>query len=164
MNGFIIKKTLRCHGIGLSFLTKPVVPALIRNPHHKLEVGRIIVWHETGAKMCSEFPQLFQPCVPRNIMLLPFEFSTLELSNALCCHGAWLSFLVKPVVSALLRNPHSELGVGSILDWHAAVAVAELNLEFAQLLKSCAPNGCPISLCWSPNVQVVLALMLFLYR
>ena len=43
---------------------------------------------------------------------VPVEKNTLELSNALRCHGTWLTFLIPLVVVALLRNPVPELGVG----------------------------------------------------
>ena len=59
------------------------------------------------------------------------------LSNALLCHGTWLSFLIQPVVASLTRYPITELGICSVMLWHEAVA--ELCLEFTQLLKSCAP-------------------------
>ena len=52
---------------------------------------------------------------------------------------------MQPVVGALSRNPVPERGVGRILAWHEAVA--ELRLEFAQLLKSYAPRN---SLAWLP--------------
>ena len=81
-------------------------------------------------------------------MCPPFESNTLELSNTILCHATGLSFLIQPVIVALIRNPLPELGVGSVLLWDEAVA--ELDLEFAQLLKSYAPNGCQLSLACSP--------------
>ena len=61
-----------------------------------------------------------------------------------------------PVGAALLRNPLPELGAGSVLLWHDAVA--EFSLEFAQLLKPYAPNGCQISLDCSPVESKTLEL------
>ena len=57
-----------------------------------------------------------------------------------------------PIGAALLRKPLPELGAGSVLLWHEAVA------EFAQLLKPYAPNGCQISLDCSPVESKTLEL------
>ena len=64
----------------------------------------------------------------------PVGINTLELSTTLSYHGAWLSFLVQPVVPALSRNlkPERGVGVGSVLLWH--VTVTELYLEFVVIL------------------------------
>jgi hypothetical protein len=53
----------------------------------------------------------------------------------LCCYGTWFSFQAM----VLIFNPPPELGVDRVLDWNDAVA--ELYLEFAQLLKPFAPNS-----------------------
>ena len=66
---------------------------------------------------------------------IPDEFSTLELSNTLRCHGTWLSFRIQLVVVALSRNPLPE--VGRVLLW--SEAVTELCLEFTHLFKTFVP-------------------------
>ena len=57
---------------------------------------------------------------------------TLEFSNTLFCHATWLSFEIRFALVALRRNPLPELGTGSILLWHDAVA--ELRLVFTEFL------------------------------
>ena len=68
------------------------------------------------------------------IKLIPDEPNTLELSNALRCHGTWLAALVQHVVDALSGNPHPEREVGRVPLCYEAVA--GLLLVFAQLLKA----------------------------
>ena len=104
------------------------------------------------AELHLKFAQLLKSYVPTgcqtSLTCPPFESNTLELSNTLLCHRTWLSFLIQVVAASLLLNPPSELGVGRIL--LCDEAVAELHLEFAQLLKAYAPNGCQTSLTCPP--------------
>ena len=165
-NTLELSNTLLCHVTGLSFLIQPVVVALSVNPLPELGVGSVLLWDEAVAELL-EFAQLLKSYAPNGCtcppfetntlelsntihgcMCPPFESNTLELSNTILCHATGLSFLIQPVIVALIRNPLPELGVGSVLLWDEAVA--ELDLEFAQLLKSYAPNGCQLSLACSP--------------
>ena len=144
-NTLKLSNTLRCYGTWLSFLMQLVVAALSRNPLPERGVGRIPCWHEAVAEVRLEFAQLLKSYAPISLACPPVESNTLELSNTLRCYVTWLSFLMQPAVIALIVYPLPELWVGSVLLWHEAVA--ELRLEFAQLLKSYAPR---ISLVWPP--------------
>jgi len=96
------------------------VAALLRNSLTEPGVGRVMLWHGAMTELYLVMTQLFKPFVLSSIILFPFEFKTLEGSNMFRCHGTWLSFLIQPIIAALLRNPFPELGVGRILDWHDA--------------------------------------------
>ena len=134
---------------------KPIVAAQIRNPPPELGVGSVLSWHEAVTELNLVFAQLLNSYTPIGCHTSPgpacppVESNTLELSNALLCHGTWLSFLVKHVVAALIQNPVPELGVASVLFRYEAVT--ELCLVIAQLLESYAPNAC---LCppFKPNI------------
>ena len=144
-NTLELLNTLRCYGTWLSCLIQLVVAALLINPLPKLRVGSVLLWHATVAELDPEFAQLLKSYAQRTSLACPpVESNTLELLNTLRCYGTWLSFLIQLVVAALLINPLPKLQVGSVLLWHATVA--ELYLEFAQLLKSYAPRislACP---------------------
>ena len=104
--------------------------ALLRNPPPEREVGSVLLWHETVAKLHLEFAQLLKLYSPNACTTcLQFESNTLELSNAFRCHITGFSFLIQLVVAALSVNPLPELGVGSVLLRHETVA--ELCLELA---------------------------------
>ena len=124
---------------------QPVVAALSVYPLPELWVGRVLLWHEAVAELRLEFAQLLKSYAPRiSLARPPVESNALELSNAFRCYRTWLSFLMQPVVVALVVYPVPERGVGSVLSWHSAVA--KLRLELAQLLKSYAPRinlACP---------------------
>jgi hypothetical protein len=125
---------LRCHETWLSFLIQHVAASLRLNPPPKRGIGSVLLWHEAVTELYLEFKQLFKVCAPsvcQTISLAspPVETNTIECSNALLCHGTWLSFLMPPVAASLLLNPPPELGVGSVPLCHETVA--ELRLEFA---------------------------------
>ena len=112
---------------------------LNRNPLPKLEVGRVLDWHEAVAELRPELKQLLKPFVPKTrIWRLPFDSNTLERLNTLRCHTIWLSFMIQLAVVALSRNPLPKVGVGRKLDGHEVVA--ELRLELKQFLKSFVPK------------------------
>jgi len=118
---------------------QPVVAALSVYPLPEIWVGSVLLWHEAVAELLLEFAQLLKSYAPRiSLARPPVESNALELSNAFRWYGTWLSFLMQPVVVALSVYPLPEIWVGSVLSWHEAVA--ELRLEFAQLLKSYAPR------------------------
>jgi hypothetical protein len=139
---------LLCHETRLSSLRQLILSALIRNPILELVVGRIMFRHEAVAELHLEFAQLLKPYAPNggceiSLGFPPVESNTLELSNALFCHGTWLSCLMQPVSVALSQNPPPKFGDGRRMFRHE---VAAQYLVLAQLLKAYAPNGCSISL------------------
>ena len=136
--------TLLCCNAWLSFPIQLVVVAVLRNPIFEFGVGRIINWHQVVQMLKSYSPNVCQI----SLACPPVESNTLELSNTLLSHETWLSFLLQPIVAALLRNPPPELGVCSVLVWHEAVT--EFRLEFTQLLNSYVPHGCHTGLACPP--------------
>ena len=132
-----LSNTLLCQGTWLSFMMQLVGAALHQNPTSKLEVGRVMSWHEAVAELLLEFAHLFKVFFPKSSTCLHLETNSPERSNTLRCHGTLLSFLIQPVHAALGRNPVPELGVDRVLGWHKAVA--ELHLEFAQFSEVLAP-------------------------
>ena len=137
VNTLELSNALSCHMTRLSLLKQLILSALTKNPPPELGVGRILIRNDAVAGLYLVPAQLQKSCAPISLGCPPDESNTLELSNALLCHGTWLSFPIQPVVAALSRNPPPELGFGRILIRHEAVA--EPYLVFAQLLKSFAP-------------------------
>ena len=133
---FELMNVLLCHGTWLPFLIKPVVAALSRNPLPELGAGRILFRHEAVTKLYLVVTQLLKPYAPR-LAYPPVETNIIECSNALLCHGTWLSFPLLPVFTALRKNTPTELGVGSVPSCYEAVA--ELFLVFTQLSEEVVP-------------------------
>ena len=134
----------------------------------ELGVGSIPLWHAAVGELDFEFTQLLKVFAPNacqiSLACPPIETNTLERSNALLCHGAWLSFFIELVECALSRNPLPELGIGKIPEWHAAVT--ELDLVFTQFLEVVAPlrvsNSSIISSFKSRCIETWLVLVLAL--
>ena len=63
-------------------------------------------------------------------------FRGLECAPLSC--DLFFPFVIPPVGFALSKNPIPELGIGSVMLWHEAVA--KLSLEFTQLLKPFVPR------------------------
>jgi hypothetical protein len=142
-NGLELLNTLRCHGTWLSFMIQPVVATLPRSPMPELGVGRVMLWHDTIAKLCFAFKQLFKPVVPTSLACSPVESNTIECSNMLNCHRSCLFFMIQPIPSALLPNPTPQLGFGRIQFRHDAMA--KLFLEVIIEPDARVPQSKPIT-------------------
>ena len=118
-NTLELSNALRCHGTWLSFLITLIAVALSINPPPERGVGRVLMWHEAVPELYLEFTQLLKAIVPNGWQTSrachPVETNSLERSNALLCHGFWLSFLITLIAVALSRNPPPSLGLTAYL-------------------------------------------------